>query len=302
MLDDLLVRLRLEFDAFATCLVGNGWRLSCPPVDRVGLHYVLDGEGAVQIGDWPPVALGPHSIVVLPAHVTYVFSSGPDCGREVQARLSEAPLGALVPVEIAGHPPAGLTIACGLVRATYEEKLDLFARLDMPLIATIGQGLGLETQLRALLNEAATPRPGTRALIEALLKMCLVHLLRERLPSEGWPPSWLPMVRDRRLAVALEAMTEQPERPYTLEELARIAGMSRSSFASAFGKAFGRSPMLTLRELRLSRARDLILTRDLPVDAAARAVGLRSRSHFSRLFKRRFGVDPATFRARLRGT
>lgn len=76
-----------------------------------------------------------------------------------------------------------------------------------------------------------------------------------------------------------------------------LAGMSRSSFAERFGRAFGRSPLDFVLMVRLRHAAHLLATTALPVKLVADAVGYASRSHFSRAFKATYGADPSAYRA-----
>ena len=85
--------------------------------------------------------------------------------------------------------------------------------------------------------------------------------------------------------------------PFTVETLADIAGMSRSSFAARFTHAIGQTPMSLLRVARLRRARELLVTTDTPVAQIAHEVGFLGRSNFSRAFRKMYSVDPTTFRA-----
>ena len=104
----------------------------------------------------------------------------------------------------------------------------------------------------------------------------------------------------RSLARALDVMLDAPEQPHTLESVAKAAGMSRSAFSERFGQAFGRSAMELLREVRLDRGAELLRATELSVQAVAEKVGFSSRSHFSRAFRGKYGVDPAGFRAAAR--
>ena len=93
-------------------------------------------------------------------------------------------------------------------------------------------------------------------------------------------------------------MLEAPGESHTLESLAKIAGMSRSSFSEHFAATFGVSPMELLRETRLRRAAQLLRTSDRPIKTIAAEVGFSSRSHFSRAFKSFTGSEPTQYRAR----
>lgn len=137
---------------------------------------------------------------------------------------------------------------------------------------------------------------GTRALTEALLKQCLIILLRRLIQRGAAPLPWINAVMDDRLARALQAIFERFSEPLTVEGLADIAGMSRSSFASRFTHAFGQTPMSLLRIVRLRHGRELLVTTGNPVAQIAKQVGYLSRSNFSRAFHEMYTVDPTSFR------
>ena len=122
------------------------------------------------------------------------------------------------------------------------------------------------------------------------------HVLTDRdLDFNGSLP-WLAALEDPQLASVIDAMLQQPEQPHTVESLATIAHMSRSSFARRFAECFDRPPMDYCRDVRLRRAAQLLNRDDLSVDEIATKVGFSSRSHFSRTFRDHFGASPLAFR------
>jgi AraC-like DNA-binding protein len=78
--------------------------------------------------------------------------------------------------------------------------------------------------------------------------------------------------------------------PITLQDLASNVGMSRHYFCRLYHKVSGESPMTTVRNLRLERARELALTTKLPLRVIAERVGLNSQYHLSRMLRTHFGV------------
>jgi AraC family transcriptional activator of mtrCDE len=100
------------------------------------------------------------------------------------------------------------------------------------------------------------------------------------------------------LARVVETVLDDPGQHHTLESLAHIASMSRATFARHFEKAFDRTAMDYVRDVRLRHAARLLDLGELSIDQIAGKVGYASRSHFSRAFDERFGVPPAEFRKR----
>jgi AraC-like DNA-binding protein len=85
--------------------------------------------------------------------------------------------------------------------------------------------------------------------------------------------------------------------PLQLDGLARLAGLSRNHFCTAFRRWFGASPYGFMLRLRLERARTLLYDRKRPIAAIARAVGYADPASFYRLIQRRLGVSPSAVRA-----
>jgi AraC-like DNA-binding protein len=198
------------------------------------------------------------------------------------------------------HGDRDVLVARGRIRATYHGSLDLFERLEEPLVERLDLDDPLRESFEALLEEMTGERPGARAMVEALLRRCLILLLRRHC-DDPEPMPWLAPLEDARLGRALGSMQARPDHAFTLLALAEIAGMSRSVFAARFAAALGQSPMEYLRSLRLARAAQLLTSTDLPVKSVASRVGYSSRSSFTRAFCACHGVGPTAYRDVARG-
>ena len=189
-------------------------------------------------------------------------------------------------------------MACGTVRATYQQAHGLFDYLREPLIEDLSEDQNLRRAFDSLLAELAMPQPGSRVLTRALMQQCLVLLLRRHCAGGECRIPWLTALEDHRLGDALATILDHPETPLTVADLARAAHMSRSAFAKHFTAAFDQSPMEFLKQVRLRRAAHLLRASDQPIKTLAASVGYESRSHFSRAFKAFHGLPPAQYRAR----
>ncbi len=96
-------------------------------------------------------------------------------------------------------------------------------------------------------------------------------------------------------AVATEIDRRYAE-PLSLDELARRAGMSKSTFKRTFTRLFEVSPGQYLLRVRLNAARRLLETTDRLISDVALDCGFYDQSHFSRLFRRARGITPGAYR------
>lgn len=148
--------------------------------------------------------------------------------------------------------------------------------------------------LRAALEDpSAGQEPLARTLLEPLLAYALDCHERAR---EGHAARAF----DRRVARALQLMQAQPAERWTVEALAKAAGLSRAAFARRFLAELGVPPLRYLAELRMRRAAELLAEGDGSLAAIAAEIGYDSEFAFSRAFKRHTGEAPGAFRRRSR--
>jgi len=104
---------------------------------------------------------------------------------------------------------------------------------------------------------------------------------------------------DIRISYVMALIEGRFAEPCAVDELARLVNMSPSYLTRLFREQTGRSPASFVREVRLRRAYDLVQTTFLSIKEVMAAVGWNDPSHFSRAFKRRFGVSPQGLREAL---
>ncbi|MCQ4633000.1 AraC family transcriptional regulator [Shinella sp. CPCC 100929] len=154
-------------------------------------------------------------------------------------------------------------------------------------------------QLDAEWNSTA---PGSRIACNDLLRLIFIHVLRAYLAREtSRHPGWLAGLTDRRLAPALRAIHADPARRWTVDELAGIAGQSRSAFAERFRDTVGASPIDYLAAWRMRLAAARLRRGDEPLPRIAQSLGYASDSAFAATFRRVLGQSPARYRSLHRG-
>ena len=301
VLERFLAALNIGVANFTLCDIRDGWSARFEACATASLHYCMDGSGVLITQHGERVSLSAHSFVLLPPGIDYKIESGKSCAtRETnRSRVGDWPWQETVPIVQVGGGDNGISTACGELRLDTTSGSDPFKTLRHPLVAQFDGKSGLRDQFVLLLAESARPGFGSRTLVEALLKQCLILVLRRQIDNEGVDLPWAAGVADRRLASALEAILERSASALSVERLADIAGMSRSAFAAQFMKAFGQSPIALRKIVRLKKAGELLATTNYPVAEVAKMVGFSSRSNFSMAFNALHGLDPSTFRRRL---
>jgi AraC-like DNA-binding protein len=295
-LEKLLDGLEINVEPFALCEVRGSGRLDMGRRDEATLHYALAGAGRITLAEGETISVVAGTVLIVPRRLPHRLEAAESAAASTTPLPECAPLGADCQRLRAGNGATGVLVACGTLRATYLQTHGLFDFLDEAIVAHLEPDHPVRHSLDLLLAELSAPKAGTRALVRALMQQCLVLLLRRHCASGDCHVPWLRALEDPRLGRAVAAMFEHPEALHTLERLAALAGMSRSSFAEHFAAEFGRGPMDLLKEVRLRRAAQLLRGTNTPVKVLAGRVGYRSRSYFSRAFKDLFDLSPAEYR------
>ena len=152
--------------------------------------------------------------------------------------------------------------------------------------------------LDRLTREWQAGRPGSATATAQLAQLIFVEALRAHLEASGAAAhGWLNGLGDERIAPALGLLHADPAKAWTLAELAKAVGMSRTSFALRFKQVVGVAPLAYLTQWRMHLAERDLTQSDQPVSGIAFRLGYTSESAFSNAFKRLKGVAPRRYRS-----
>jgi AraC-like DNA-binding protein len=262
-------------------------------------HMALEGRGALELDTGERLKLEPGSLVVLPLGT----------GHTVRNGFRETSVPALDSI-LAANPPAlgrlryggrgrRTRLLCGGFSLTDALPARLLAALpkiltlDAESMASSGVS-GLVDVLRA---EADDAQPGATAVFAKIADVFLTLALRGYLlTAERTGKVQLGPLQHPAIAAAIETMRCDLDKQWSVAQLARTAGMSRTYFVARFTGLVGHPPIRFLTKLRLSQSAGYLTTSDQTVYAIAHRVGYETEASFSKAFKREFGVSPGTYR------
>lgn len=155
----------------------------------------------------------------------------------------------------------------------------------------------LQAALDLLALETAENRLGGELVIRSLADVLLVQAVRAHVASAIGPQhGLLAAMTDPRLSRAVHAMHSEITKPWTVERLAAISGMSRSAFALHFRRTIGQTPLGYLTQRRMHLAKRLLRGDAQPLSAIAHRVGYDTDSAFAKAFRRATGMAPGAYR------
>lgn len=234
------------------------------------LHLVRRGEVEVRYGRGTLHVTQP-SLLLFPRPLTHRFITAPGCEVDMVC--------------------ANLAFEGGSANPIASALPDLVC---LPLEAV----WGAEPVLSLLFEEAFEQRCGRVALVERLLEVVMIQVLRQLMESGEVNGGLLSGLAHPRLRNALVAMHETPAKEWTLEELAGVAGMSRSVFATNFRETVGVTPGQYLQGWRV-RLTQKALRRGRPLKMIATEVGYGSEAALSRAFRAQTGLSPRGWKKQL---
>ncbi len=160
------------------------------------------------------------------------------------------------------------------------------------------RGGWVQASIAYSVEETAPSNASTNPVSTRLPELVLIEVLRLHLATApAADHGWIAALDDPVLAPTLALLHAEPERRWTVTDLAAGAAVSRSSLDDRFRQVLGRSPIRYLTEWRMHLADQLLATTDIGVGAVARRVGYESEEAFSRAFKRARGLSPSHWRA-----
>jgi AraC-like DNA-binding protein len=306
-LADVLDVARISGSVLAHVHAREPWGLDLVLPNGAAFHAVTAGSVWLEVDGEPARRLMPGDVVLLPTGLRHLLLSAPGVpARRYDAGLKAELVTAAGDLVIPGPGSPSRFLCAGF---SYDNEL---AHPLLSLLPTVlhvsaadeGPETPLQSTLRLLMSELSRHQIGAEAAVERLIEVLLVHVLRSWLDTstDSRPPSWLTGLRDAVVAQALGLLHAQPERAWTVDELAGAVHVSRSTLVRRFKNLVGEPPAAYLTRWRMELAARLLRESEQPVGRISRLVGYTSEFAFSRAFSKHRGEPPGRYRKRIKGS
>lgn len=291
-LSDMISLLRPQDCVAAGLDAGGDWSIQFGRHEGLKCNAVLKGSCWIAVeGVADPLQLEAGDCVILPQGRPFLLSARKArFGEDAAAIYAQVPHGSTAVYGGGGDffMTGSRFLLCGPAAALLLDTLPPIVR-----VRPGPQQEAVKWSLDRIAEELRVPRPGGALSIAHLSHFVLVQVIRCHLEdAPAATAGWLAAIADRHILQAVVAMHGDLARPWTVQELAEHAGLSRTAFAVRFRRISGLTPFGYLTQFRMLQAADRLRRTEHSVARIAEEVGYASESAFSVAFKRVTGFSP----------
>jgi len=312
VLSEVLKAVRLEGALFFNGEFSKPWCLASPRSAAVApylspgakhliiYHFLTEGHAYARLPDGRREELTAGDIVMLPHGDPHVLGNGSpehpvDSMKTFAKNLAEG----LKVVQFGGGGEV-TRFVCGFLAC--EPRLSEVFLAGLPPIMKVNvvdepSGQWLANSIRFSVGEACGSNAGSGLVLAKLSEVLFVETLRRYISSlPADQVGWLAGARDPVIGQALVFLHKEPAQAWTISNLAKRVGLSRTGLAERFRHFLGETPMAYLARWRLKLGAELLRSTDQSITEIAANTGYGSAAAFNRAFKREFDCPPAQFR------
>ena len=305
MVSDVLQSLSVRSVIYCLSELREPWGFGVEGAQVAKFHLVLSGSCWLELDGHDPAPLAAGELVLLAHGDAHTVRDQPGSpARRLDHILADNPPGVDATLTYGGRG-ATTKLLCGgfgLAEPLPDPVRTLLPRLLLFDAAATGL-TWLAPVLTLLQEEANGAEPGAQAIFAKVADVFVAQALRSYLNGSQQAGLLAPgPLLDPAIRRATELMHTQPAHRWTIAELAREAGMSRTAFCTTFTNLVGDPPMRHLARVRLSMAAGHLATTSASIHQIARLAGYDNEASLSKAFKREFGIPPGHYRTRALST
>lgn len=309
---EILAAVKLKGAMFFRAEFTSPWRLTSPASKELApslapgalhlviYHLVIEGAAMARTQEGQCVALEPGDVVIFPHGDPHDLLSDKEARNDLTPSIVEKLASHDLHPLRAGGGGEQTRFVCGFMACDPFLCKPILEGLPTVLKVNIRSdraGNWLENSILHLVEEAASEQAGSAAMLAKLSEALFVDTLRRYVA--GMPEQetgWLTGARDPIVGKSLAILHSRVSHPWTIADLAKEVGLSRSALVERFSRFLSVPPMTYLTNWRLQLAARALATTPRGTADVAADVGYESEAAFNRAFKRRFGLPPAKYR------
>lgn len=303
VLKEVFRSVRLRGTAYFSAEFRAPWGMEIQGTGVANFHLVVGGHCVVRDPGGAFVELARGDIAVFPHGDPHALASSRSSQAVPASDLLARPRHEAGTVVFGGDGEATTTIICGHFELDRSLQHPLFDALEDTIIVRAaqhdaGDAEWVRTATQLVLRESTRNGEMSAVIVDRIAEALLVQVLQTYMRQRRHDRGFLAALTDGGLARVLAGLHAQPADPWTVDDFARTAGMSRTSFLAAFKEKLGTSPMRYLTQVRMQLARELLTSSDDKIAQIAAQVGYDSEFAFARAYKRATGLSPGEARRR----
>lgn len=309
---EILATVKLQGAMFFHAELSSPWKLLSPASRELsGLlspgaqhlviyHLVVSGSALAETKSGERLPLEPGDVVIFPHGDPHHLTSDDGAANDVSHAIIEKLLMRDLRPLRTGGGGNNTRFVCGYMACDPSLCRPILEGLPPILKVNLradSSGHWLENSILHLVEESASEQAGSDAMLAKLSEALFVDTLRRYVA--GLPQAevgWLAGARDPIVGKSLAILHSKVSSPWTIAELAKEVGLSRSALVERFSRFLSVPPMTYLTRWRLQLAARALTTTPRGVADISADVGYESEAAFNRAFKREFAVPPARYR------
>ena len=286
MIFDVLSFFRLHADVYHNAKVCGDWTISEGHLGQTCFHMPTEGSCQLVVGT-QEYQLNTGDLVIFPYEVPHtMYPEQPMDGSQVH-----------LPFPLATDR-SGTGMLCGRLRTEHSGFTDILDALPKVIIIRFDEAKDwLEPLLTMVIKESYATESTSNLVLDRLSELIFIYSVREFIEQDYKKTGLLALYAHPKLAPVLEAIHTTPEHAWTIEALAKVAGISRTALAKTFKDQGGWTVMRYISWWRMQIAW-LELAQGSSVANVAEHVGYQSEAAFSRSFRKQFGISAGQIRRR----
>jgi len=295
LLSDILAKVKLSSVVYFKSDFSEPWGMDIPKGPFAQFHIIVKGQCILRT-KVKSIQLFAGDIVVFPFGASHWLANNKKSKRFQGQEVVKSVMSGK---SIFEGEHLSTTLVCG--HFEFDRDMDHPFIQELPSIMHIKdtdlkQFSWLKNVADLVIEEAGKEQSGSGIIVNKLGEILFVHALRAFIEKNKSERGFIAAIQDERISKVLKEIHSSIEKDWSLEQLAQIAAMSRTSFANRFKILVGQTPFNYITQWRVLRAKELLEESKLSVGEIAEEVGYRSEAAFNRVFKKRVLVTPLKFR------